>query len=131
MQTRVLERMRQQLFAVRSFWIGWSCCDPLFCPVLLFGQLPLSLGLTFCAHEHVLIEYALEASQSPGLVQSAFVATHAGNSGRNAKGTAALLGFVPEPIARDFCGFVFTHFSFLLLMYEFRGSWFELRYQNS
>jgi hypothetical protein len=55
-------------------------------------------------------------------VQATFVATHAGNSGRNAKGTAAFLGFVPEPIARDFCGFVFVHFSLSLPMYEFKGS---------
>ena len=94
-------------------------------PAFSGNQRKLGLGLTFSAHEHVLIQEALEAAQRPGLVQAAFVATHAGYSGRHPKGTAPFFGFVPEPIARNFCCFVFTHVALLLLKYEFKGSWFE------
>ena len=97
----------------------------LFFPAFSGNQRKLGLGLTFSAHEHVLIQEALEAAQRPGLVQAAFVATHAGYSGRHPKGTAPFFGFVPEPIARNFCWFVFTHVALLLLKYEFKGSWFE------
>jgi hypothetical protein len=47
-------------------------------------------------------------------VQAALVATHAGNMGRHSKGAATLFGFVPEPIARNFCGCVFAHLAFLV-----------------
>jgi hypothetical protein len=110
--------MRPQLFAEKSFWIGWPCCNPLFCAVLIYDQLPLGLGLTFCAHEHALIEHAFEAAQCTGLVQSAFVATHAGAGAGGSKWTATFFGFVPEAIARDFCGFIFIHFYLLHKMVQ-------------
>ena len=68
------------------------------------------------------IQEALEAAQRPGLVQAAFVATHAGYSGRHPKGAAPFFGFVPESITRNFCGLVSTHFYLLLPKYEFKGS---------
>jgi hypothetical protein len=58
-------------------------------------------------------------------VQAAFEATHAGNSGGHTKGATPFFGFVPQPIARNLCGFVFAHFSLLLFKYEFKGSCFE------
>jgi hypothetical protein len=84
--------------------------------------LSLGLGLAFSAHEHVLIENTLEAAQRSSLVQPAFVAAQAGNRCRCSKGAAAFFGFVSEPITRNFCGFVSTHFYLLLPKYEFKGS---------
>ena len=59
----------------------------------------ISRGLAISAHEHALIEHAFEAAQCTGLVQSAFVATHAGASSRSGKWTATFFGFVSETIA--------------------------------
>jgi hypothetical protein len=95
---------------------------PFFCPALLCGQLSRGLGLTFSAHEHVLIENPFEATQRSSLVQPAFVAAQAGPSTRSSKGTSAFFGFVPESIARNFCGFVSTHFYLFPPKYEFKGS---------
>ena len=81
-----------------------------------------SRGLAVSAHKHALIEYALEAAQCTRLVQPAFVAAQAGPSTRSSKGAAAFFGFVSETIARNFCGFVSTHFYLLLPKYEFKGS---------
>jgi len=57
-----LERMRPQLFAVKPFWIGFSCRNSPFCHAFLSGRVPLCLILTFCAHEHVLVENTLESA---------------------------------------------------------------------
>jgi hypothetical protein len=67
-----------------------------------------------------LIEHAFEAAQCTRLVQSAFVATHAGASARSSKWTATFFGFVPEPIARNLCDVVFAHFYLLLPKYEIK-----------
>ena len=74
----------------------------------------LGLALAVSAYKHALIEYALEAAQCTGLVQPAFVATHAGTSARGCKWTATFFGFVSETIARNLCGFVFAHRSIVL-----------------
>ena len=58
-----------------------------------------SSGFAVSAHKHALIEYALEAAQGSELVQSAFVATHAGASARGCKWAATFFGFVSEAIA--------------------------------
>ena len=74
----------------------------------------ISRGLAISAHEHALVEHAFEATQCTGLVQSAFVATHAGTSARGCKWTATFFGFVSEAIARNLCDVVFAHAGIVL-----------------
>ena len=96
-------------------------CDRCICriftefPNLGAGRLErASSGLAISAHEHALIEHAFEAAQGSGLVQSAFVATHAGASARGCKWTATFFGFVSETIARNLCDVVFAHAGIVL-----------------
>ena len=82
----------------------------------------ISSGLAVSAHEHALVEHAFEAAQCTGLVQPAFVATHAGTSARGCKWTATFFGFVSETIARDFCDVVFAHAGIILSKPRLRRS---------
>ena len=67
-------------------------------------------GFAVSTHEHALVEQALEGAQSTRLVQTAFVAAHAG--GRMPRATEwrpSSFGFVAKSVAGDLGGFVSAH----------------------